>query len=294
MKFIPTAVKEIIERSIRALVLLACPLLSPASVQAEVSLMVYDFELGPNPASNVDYVQSLGFRGLVTRCSIPTDVAKLANYANRAATIRPFQILAYVDYDFNNPDSPQVWRDALPILARANAPLWVIVKNAPSTTAIHALLLQMATRSQLLGVRTVIYPHWRTDIENAAEAAAHIAQIGHANLSNSLHTCHEIRSGNQYNMAAVVAAHASTSELVTIAGADDNAYSGPPPPGFLPWDDAIKPLDQGRYSLLPFLQALHSAGYDGPVILHTFGIVNDPGHLDRSIRGYADYRAKLQ
>lgn len=264
-------------------------LLSPASVQAQASLMVYDFELGPVPASNVDYVNSLGFGGLVTRCSVPGDLVKLADYVNHAVTINNFRILAYVTYDFNNPDSPRVWRRALPILARTGAPLWVIVKNAPSTLAVHNLLLQMAQRSQLVGVRTVIYPHWNTDIESAAEAAACIAQVSHSNLSNSLHTCHEIRSGNQYNMGTVVATHVNATKLVTIAGADDNAYFGPPPTGSLSWDDAIKPLDRGTYSLLPFLQALEDSGYDGPVILHTFGITNDPGHLDRSIKAYAKY-----
>ncbi len=294
MKFTPPAVKEIIRKSSGALVFLACLIFNPGSVPPGARLMVYDFELGPDPVSNVDYVNSLGFAGLVTRCSDPADLVKLADYANHVATINGFQLLAFVKYDFNNPDSPQVWRDALPILASAGAPLWVIVKDAPSRAAVQGLLRRMARESQLFGVRTIIYPHWNTSIENAEEAAAYIAQVGHPNLSNSLHTCHEIRSGNQYSMEAVVATHAGDSRLVTIAGADENAYSGPPPGGGYPWDDAIKPLDRGKYSLLPFLQALHDSGYDGPVILHTFGITDDPGHLQRSLRAYARYRRHLQ
>ena len=289
MKPMPAAVTETIKKSFSAIALLVSLVLAPARAQAETSLMVYDFNLGPDPVSNVDHLKSLGFRGLVTRCSFQADLVKLASYASHAATVDDFQVLAYVNYDFNNPDSPQVWRDALPILASTGAPLWVIVKNAPSSIAVHGLLLRMAQRSRLVGVRTVIYPHWDTNIESAAEAEAYITQVGHPNLSNSLHTCHEIRSGNQYNMGAVVAAHVGSSELVTIAGADDNAYAGPPPPGGLPWDDAIRPLDTGTYSLLPFLQALHDSGYDGPVILQTFGITDDPGHLSRSQRAYAKY-----
>lgn len=255
--------------------------------------MVYDFELSADPVSNADYVQSLGFSGIVTRCNNPADVAKLQTYASHIGTLTNFQLLAYVSYDFDNPNSRQVWRDALPTLATTGAPLWVIVKNAPSTLAVDDLLLTMARRSQQAGVPTVVYPHWNTDIENAAEAAACIARVGHPNLTNSLHSCHEIRSGNQDTMSAVVAAHANRSSLVTIAGADEDAYAGPPPAGSQPWDDAIKPLDRGRYSLLPFLQALHSSNYNGPVILHTFGITNDPGHLERSLRAYGKYRANL-
>ncbi len=256
-------------------------------------LMVYDFELSGTPAQNADHVRGLGFKGIVTRCNNPADLPKLAAYVNHAATLQDFQVLAYVNYDFDNPNSAQVWPQALPLLASAGAPLWVIVKNAPTPQDVNQLLRRMAKRSRLAGVRTVLYPHWDTDIENAAEAAAVIAQVGHPNLSNSLHTCHEIRSGNGGTISSVVNAHAAGSRLVTIAGADVDAYAGPPTGNPVPWSDAIKPLDQGTYDLIPYLQALEDSGYDGPVILQTFGITNDPGHLSRSIERYARLRAML-
>ena len=273
--------------------MLACLLGKPTPVQAETSLMVYDFELGSSPVTNADYLRSLGFGGVVTRCSQPGDLSKLSSYASHVATLSDFRLLAYVNYDFKNPNHSHVWREALPILASAGAPLWVIVKNAPSMFEVQDLILRMAQASQLFGVRTVLYPHWNTDIESASEAAALIVQVAHPNLSNSLHTCHEIRGGNQYNMGSVVAAHASTTTLVTVAGADANAYAGPPPAGGLPWSDAIKPLDRGRYSLAPFLQTLKNSGYNGPVILHTFGITGDPGHLLRSLEAYDKYHDSL-
>lgn len=285
--------RGLIAKMLQAIALLTCLASSSSRAQAGASLMVYDFNLGGDPASNVDHVSSLGYSGLVTRCNKPSDLVKLASYASHVATLEDFQMLAYVSYDFQNPDSPQVWRDALPILASTRAPLWVIVKNAPSPLAVTDLLLRMAESSQSFGVPAVVYPHWNTDIENAAEAAAYIAQVGHPNLSNSLHSCHEIRSGNQNDLGAPVAAHAHASKLVTIAGADENAFAGPHPAGGVPWDDAIKPLDRGRFSLLPFLQALEDAGYDGPVILHTFGITNDADHLQRSIQAYAKYRSNV-
>jgi hypothetical protein len=89
-------------------------------------------------------------------------------------------------------------------------------------------------------------------------------------------------------LQTVVSEHAGVSALVTIAGADENAYYGPPNP-LVNWSDAIKPLDKGAFSLLPFLQALHDSGYDGPVILHTFGITSQSGHLQRSLKKYAEY-----
>lgn len=260
--------------------------------RTDPSLLVYDFNLGLGPTANVDHVKSLGFDGIVTRVEFPSDVNKLRAYVGHVRTMADFELLAFVPYDFTNPSSPQVWRDALPILARVKAPLWVIVKNAPSAPDVRQLLGQMASDSQAVGIETVIYPHWNTDIESAADASALIREVGHSNLKNSLHTCHEIRSGHQSTLQTVASKYAKATALVTIAGADANAYSGPFVPG-IGWDDAIKPLDKGAFSLLPFLQGLHDAGYNGPVVLHTFGITGDPNHLQRSLRRYDDYLGQV-
>jgi len=261
---------------------------SGVAYRHDPSLLVYDFNLHKGPVGNVDYVKSLGFEGLVTSVQVPADLTKLSQYAGHVQTIPGFDLLAFVNYDFTNPASSQVWRDALPILASVEAPLWVILKGAPSSSAVAQLLAQMATESQAAGVQTVIYPHWGTDIESAAEASSLISAIGHPNLKNSLHTCHEIRAGNQYTLDAVVSKHAQVSALVTIAGAEADAYAGPFNP-LIDWSDAIMPLDKGHFSLLPFLQELHDSGYHGPVILHTFGITHDPGHLQASLSKYAEY-----
>ncbi len=253
------------------------------------SLLVYDFNLNLGPVGNVDHVESLGFDGIVTRVGTPADLVKLRTYAQHVSTIAGFDLLAFVPYDFTDPTSQQVWRDALPILSNAKAPLWVIVRGAPSEGAVRQLLRQMANESEAFGIPTVIYPHWYTDIESAAEASALIRRIGHDNLRNSLHTCHEIRIGNQDKLDSVAEKHADLSALITIAGAEANAYVGPGSP-LVPWSDAIMPLDRGAFSLAPFLRALDDTGYDGPVILHTSGITGDPGHLQRSLRRYARYR----
>ena len=286
--------KYVLESALRLLAILACLQTLAASSQAEMSLKVYDFNLGPNSSRNVDYAKSLGFDGIVTGLSTQADLSKLQDYTQCVLSLDDFDLFAFVYYDFNNPRSPGLWRSALPILALTDAPLWVIVKNAPSPTATVDLLENMARWTQYYGIQTVIYPHWNTSIETAEDAAALMALVAHPNLKSSLQTCHEIRGGNQYDLPAVVAAHASESALVTIAGADNRAYYGPPPAGGQPWSDAIKPLDEGDYSLLPFLQALKDAGYDGPVILHTFGITNNPGHLQRSILKYEQYCDDLQ
>ena len=285
--------KARIQRLLRWTALSTCLLWAGSDIRADTPLLAFDFNLGNKPIANVDNLKSLGFRGVVTRIQKQVNLKKLMTYARYAREVGDFRVMAYVVYDFADPGSSNVWRNALPILASSNAPLWVIVRNAPSKLVIPPLLQQMAEESHIFGVRTVVYPHWDTSIETAAKASALIDLIGHFNLKNSLHTCHEIRGGNQYKLETVVQKHASETALVAIAGADANAYFGPPSP-FVNWSDAIKPLDKGAFSLLPFLQALEDSGYDGPVILQTFGITNDPNHLQRSIRKYAAYAENVK
>lgn len=276
-------------RALSVLVLLA---LGAADVRAQPSLMVYDWHLGLGPEANLEHVRSLGFSGLVTRLRDAEDVAKLAAYVEHAETLGDMQVMAYVAYDFLNSDSPQVWREALPWLAQAGAPLWVLVRNAPDADAVPVLLREMARESALYDLRTVVYPHWNTDLETADEAAEAITAAGHPNLRNSLHTCHEIRGGHQDDLPTEVFQHVADTALVAIAGAKQDAYAGPWMP-LIGWGDVIKPLDKGSFDLWPFLQALHLAGYDGPVLLQTYGITNDPGHLQRSLRAYAAYQERL-
>ncbi len=282
-----------VRRALCALTVLFVVAVGAGRLAAQPALMVYDWHLGLAPAEAVEHLRGLGFSGLVTRVKDPADVTKLADYAGHVAGLDDFRLMAYVAYDFSNPQSPGVWRDALPILAEVGAPLWVVVKQAPSELAIQQLLLEMARAADAVGLRAVVYPHWNTSVETADEAAALIAAVGHPNLRNSLHTCHEIRGGHQDDLPGVVAAHVDETALVAIAGAKQDAYAGPPNP-LIQWGDVIKPLDKGDFSLLPFLLALHTAGYDGPVILQTYGIMNDPGHLRRSLRAYAGYVAELE
>jgi len=265
---------------------------APRGTAPETPLLVYDFNLGMEPADNVDHVKSLGFQGIVTKLKDPPDLLKLDAYVAHIETMDDFQLIPYVSYSFNNPAAPDIWRAALPVLAGIGAPLWVVVKQSPSDAAVRDLLGLMAREAEAHGIRAVIYPHYDTDIETALEASILIHEVGHHNLRNSLHTCHEIRGGHKDRLAGVVTEHVDETALVAIAGADHDAYVGPSNP-FIGWDDVIKPLDEGDVSLYPFLQALHEAGYQGPVVLQTFGINNNPGHLQRSIRKYAAYTEQL-
>lgn len=277
-------------RLLAALSLLFGGLLGSTPARPEASLLVYDFQLGMTPAAAVPHLRSLGFDGVVTSVRRQPDIQKLSDYVTAAAG--RFEVMAYVHFDFADAANARVWEDALPILGALDAPLWVILENAPDQAALDDQLLRMAQAALAEGVRAVVYPHWDTSLESAAEAAAAIARVGHGNLASSFHTCHEIRAGHQRRLGDEFMRHLAGCELVTLAGSSKNAYAGPPP-GPQSWADAIQPLDRGTHDLVPFLQALEASGYDGPVVLHTWGITGDPGHRARSRAWYARQRERL-
>lgn len=270
------------------------PLVGPASDRPCGSLLVYDFDLGLSPAASIVHLRGLGFDGVVTGCTRPSDIAKLDAYRQASNAQSGFEVLAYVQYDFAVPFASQLWLDALPILGDLDAPLWIIVKNAPAQADVDGLLLTMAQRAELQGIPVVIYPHWETDIECAAEASALIDRLDHPNLRNSVHTCHEIRAGYQNDLDRVLKRFAGESDFVTVAGADLDAYAGPHLGGVHDWSDAIKPLDRGTMDLTPFLEALERERYTGRVVLHTYGIAGDPGHRQRSHDWYTVRRLGLR
>ncbi len=116
--------KTFLERELRSTAVAVALLLGAAGLHAQSPLLVYDFNLDMEPADNVDSVKSLGFRGLVTRVKDAPDLFKLEAYARKVATLDDFELFPYMSYSFNNPASPDLWLQALPILASTGRSGW--------------------------------------------------------------------------------------------------------------------------------------------------------------------------
>jgi len=71
--------------------------------------------------------------------------------------------------------------------------------------------------------------------------------------------------------------------LVSISGTDDVINFNPKKGD---WSDAIRPLDEGDKYVTPFLMLLKQHNYQGPILLHTFGIRDNPKHLQRSLKHF--------
>ena len=169
--------------------------------------------------------------------------------------------------------------NVIPILKQSDAKLWVILHAKGEKKVEHeqivAFLRSAAERCKATGVELVIYPHYfgKTDplhdilIQTAEEALPYLEEIQSDNLFVSLHLCHEIKGGNGDRLDEVAARIKPWLRLPSINGADIDAVNERGG-----WDRGIQPLAMGDYDSSKLVKALKSIDYEGPVILHTFGL----------------------
>jgi len=179
--------------------------------------------------------------------------------------------------------------------ARMRMAIWMVVAGTKSAADIETAYTNIklaAQHCQKAGVPLVLYSHQGTTFVCAEEALTllkrlnadtEVAAAVAANTSISIHLCHELKAGKGASIAAVVAKVAPYCTLASISGAEsDTATRGN-------WDTGIMPLDQGSYDVRPFLQALATAGYTGPMEYHTYNLP-DPRYNDHLVRTLLRWR----
>ena len=162
--------------------------------------------------------------------------------------------------------------------ARMDMAIWMVVAGS-KTTARHCAAQ---------GAKLVLYPHEGTTFVSAEEALALLLRLRadpdltteeKACISISVHLGHELKANNGARIASVVAAVAPYCTLASVNGAETDTRSRGG------WTTGIRPLDQGNYDVRPFLQALATAGYTGPMEYHTYNLPDprDDDHLARTL-----------
>jgi sugar phosphate isomerase/epimerase len=115
------------------------------------------------------------------------------------------------------------------------------------------------------------------------------AKAERPNLTISVHQCHEMRAGNTDRIDAVMTAVGPYMDIVTICGSDKKVNDKSKD-----WSDVIKPLGEGDYDPKEFLRALKRHKFQGPIILHTYGLMNKPAsHYQTSFDLYQKMRAEV-
>lgn len=195
------------------------------------------------------------------------------------------------DMDLNGPEG--AWLDkTLVQAARMGTALWMVSDGQRDDRKTHQAMIQnlteVARRCRKNHVQLVLYPHMGCVYETAEEGVTvlkELRQLGYPEVKTSIHLCHELKAGNGARIAEVVAHVAPYLALASVSGGDSDTRSKGG------WESAIKPLGEGSYDPLPFINALKSSGYTGPIELHTYALP-DPrkdNHIARSLRWWRDH-----
>lgn len=252
---------------------------------------LFDFNLrGKDAAEQIRSLDGIGYDGITMPLKTPKDLEKLEAYQKAKPDLKLFAALCHMDYSKPGDFDPEHFRIVVKKLAVMNAKVWLIISGPKGTNEeITRFVREVADLAAADKVGVSLYPHDNTALETAEEALVILKNANRSNLSISVHQCHEMRAGNTDRIDAVMAAVGPYMDIVTICGSNtkvnDNSTD---------WSDAIKPLGEGDYDPKNFLRALKRHKFHGPIILHTFGLMNKPAsHYQNSYNLYQKMRVEV-
>jgi thiamine monophosphate synthase len=282
---------------LRSLLILLCSLagvgLLSASPLADNPFGVFDFNLrGKTPAEQISSLDGLGFDGFAMQLSTPAQLRKLKAY--QAARPEFPLLVGFVALDLDQPNKipPAHFNRVLATLAKGKVPLWVIAKGPKDQREkLLTVLRDTADRCKKAGVPLVLYPHYDTAYESTEEALEILGELDRPEVKLTLHLCHELRAGNGERLDEIARKAAPHLAFATISGSDTKMQESPAPGD---WSEAIKPLSKGDYDAARILKALAAIDFKGPIILHTFGLQNEPAsHYKDSAKVYETMISEL-
>lgn len=264
------------------------------TTQPSNSFATFNFGIDQRtPKEQVELLTQLGYQGITTGIiGTGGGVEILRGYAAvPAIQSGKFKLYGILWWAKAAEGYDPKWLDEMLVqAARMNAPLWVVVdgKHLQELDATLKLLTSIATQCAQHKVQLVLYPHAGCVFQSTEEALDILKQLNRPEVKISLHLCHELKAGNAARLPEIVAKAAPQLALVSISGAKTKAINNPG------WADSIMPLDEGDFDLAPLVQALHKAHYQGPIVLHTYGITEKPeDHLARSIAWWNTFLKNL-
>jgi sugar phosphate isomerase/epimerase len=252
---------------------------------------LFDFNLrGKTPAEQIHSLDGIGFDGITLPLNAPKDLVKLEAYQKAKPDLKVFAALIHLDADKPEAISRPHLQAVAKKLATLDAKLWLIIGGTKGADdKIQAVINEVADIAAAEKVGVSLYPHDNTAVETAEEALVYLKKANRPNITLSVHLCHEMRGGNTERLAEVVAAVRPHMDLVTLSGSDrkvnDNSKD---------WSDAIKPLGEGDFDPRVFLRILKKTDFQGPIILHTFGLMKKPdSHYQTSFTLYQKMRSEV-
>lgn len=272
MKRIPLIVLSIVS--------LTMPLFVTAkSSETDYPLGVFNFDfarLGADEASRISELNAIGYGGMTLRVNSKKQLEELKRY-QAAIGDSPFRIYAgFYTADLNADIAAQNAHldHVIQALKKSEAKLWIILRaKGPKKVEeeqIVDFLASLAKRTKAGGVELVIYPHWSGSkplnlslFETAEDALPYLEEVQNGNVYLSLHLSHELLADNGDRLDEIAAKIGDRLRLPSINGAYTDSVN---------FDRGIVPLTEGDYDASKLLKAVKSAGYEGPVVLHTWNL----------------------
>lgn len=252
---------------------------------------LFDFNLrGADPAAQIRSLDGIGYDGITMPLNNANDLAKLEAYQKAKPDLKLFAALFNINVDKPESFNRENLRATARKLASMDAKVWLIIAGTKGKDAeVQAIINEVADIAAAEKCGVSLYPHDNTAVETTEEMLVYLKKAAKSNLTVSVHQCHELRAGNIDRIDAVMDAAGPYMDIVTICGSDtkvnDNSKD---------WSDAIKPLGEGDFDPKIFLRALKRHNFQGPVILHTFGLMKKPDtHYQTSFDLYQKMRAEV-
>lgn len=256
-----------IPQAITAFILALC-----LSAGGENLFGVFDFDLrGETEAEKIRSLDDIGFDGFSVNVTNPKNLKLLKKRLKAKPDLKILAGLFHTSCETPKSLNRPHLKKVLPVLAKHDAKLWLIIRGPKDEAKLLPLITEVADEAAKHKVGVSLYPHDNTGMETAEEALALLKKADRENLTISLHQCHELRAGNIDRLPEVIAAIRPHLDLVTICGSDRKMAV--PEKG---WRDAIKPLGEGDYDPKDLLRDLKEADFQGPIILHTYGLKKKP------------------
>lgn len=258
-------------------------------------LYVYPFGLEQMDLDQqIKFINRIGFRGFAWEGTDQSTKTRIEDFYSSRLTIENNLKIAGI-YFFHNLDQndDSLWMSLLPTLSKYKIPLWPVFssKQQNRNDLLEEKLILMCDKAKEFGIDVIIYPHDASYegsvLISAEEALPFIQKLKKENLFLSFHLCHELRAGNVNRIKDAIQNVRPYIKLVSISGADTLLYQNRGED----WSDAIKPLGKGTFDTENFCQILKSCDYRGPVVLHTYGISEDPEiHFSGSLKIWESYQ----
>ena len=238
------------------------------------------------PATQIKLLKDNGYDGITLRMAKAEHVQQYKEFAEIIDKTDDFKIYSvFVRYNFDDaPEDQNRWKTVVDLIQDKGIDLWFIFGKpieGVNDEQVEGILRNVVNYSASKNVHVTLYPHSWCYFYSAEQSLPMVKKINHPNLKLAIHTCHELKAGNEGRLDEVVYNVQDYLSFITIAGAskvtDMTSKRSMD-------KTTIQPLEDSAYDFAPFLKALKKVNFKGPVGYINFKFEKNPkDYLPKSL-----------